>query len=136
MTVAGATRVVLPFSRKRPAGCNSISTSPGAATAASVPSNGRYAEAGPDHAVKHNAMTDPDASRLGNCRFKNWRHADMHCLAAIKLRHWSEHPDRCWLSGRCPDGNQEAIQLWHKEGGARPRNRRNTRNSPICHTFG
>src|SRR5215475_480179 len=34
---------VCALSRSTPAGCNSISTSCGSATAASVPSNGRYA---------------------------------------------------------------------------------------------
>src|SRR6516164_4850153 len=45
-TVAGAISVFSPSLLITPAGWNSISTSPGSATAASVPSNGRYANAG------------------------------------------------------------------------------------------
>src|SRR4051812_8276921 len=51
MTVHGAINVCVPCSCWTPAGCNSTSSSPGAATAASVPSNGRYAKTGPENSA-------------------------------------------------------------------------------------
>jgi len=55
MIVAGAIRLVRELSRSTPAGCSSISISFGAATAASVPSKGRYANA----TVVNAAMATP-----------------------------------------------------------------------------
>src|SRR4051812_29768508 len=56
--VAGAIRVVPDSSRRPPAGWSSTSIFPESATAASVPSKGRYAKAGEAAAARHSKVTD------------------------------------------------------------------------------
>src|SRR5215831_2563190 len=66
----GAIRNVCEFCRSTPAGSNSISTSFGAATAASVPSNGRYANDAVEPATTATPTVIAHVSNHDDCIFE------------------------------------------------------------------
>jgi hypothetical protein len=41
------------------------------------------------------------------------KHALALSAAATDSRHWSEHPDGCWLPRTRPDSNKQTIHLGH-----------------------
>src|SRR5229473_5541470 len=59
------------------------------------------------------------------------KHALVLSAAATFSRHWSKHPDGCWLSRVRPDSNNQTIHLGYKERSARTRNRGDTRDPSI-----
>src|ERR1700719_2123154 len=103
----GATSDVSEFWRRTPAGCNSISTSCGSATAASVPSNGRYA----NDAVEPSAIARPpivahvsdDGDRIFEIRRFN---CIEQSLEIENLRHRAVHP-YCSRLCRCRADRQK-----------------------------
>src|ERR1700688_478767 len=54
---------------------------------------------------------------------------------ATGSRHWSEHPNGCWLSRACPDSDKQTIHLGYKKRSTRTRNRSDTRYPSVRRFF-
>src|SRR5690349_13704075 len=128
MTVGGATSIVPLSSRNRPAGCSSISISPFFATAASVPSKGRYACAG--EAKRLGAINMIEAKRFDELR-KGRLFAGMRASRHLVSWRRFEHPDRRRASGTRTYRDKQATHLRNEKGSAGSWSSRNAGNALV-----
>src|SRR5215467_3214223 len=110
----GAISDVCAFWRIIPAGCNSISTSFTSATAASVPSNGRYA----NEAVEPTIATPTTAPVKAIFSKSN---VSFPCcpLEAPSSRRWPVHPHSGWLRRYRTHRKKQPVQRRNVIGSAR-----------------
>src|SRR5262249_51540782 len=113
--VAGATNVDCKPSCSAPAGCSSISTVRGLTTSASVPSNGRYADA---EVAKSARLIHAMETRVSNLTHRactlGMTQPRSFCSRGLR----AEPPNRGRFFLRRARGNEETIKLGHPEGGS------------------
>src|SRR5262249_22289743 len=110
-----------------PAGCSSISSSPSFATAASVPSNGRYARAGADH---NDIASEASAKRTKPIKAACDTGTRARMVASW-LRRCAENPDGGRLTSCRPRRQEKPVQLRNEERRARTRDRWDAREPAV-----